>query len=76
MKNKGNRRLQAEQALRRELEEYRKNGCMVCLNGKPSVPEKIISACLREKGSYMRDFVSDEKEQIKKIDFIKIKEKE
>ena len=76
MKNKGNRRLQAEQALRRELEEYRKNGCMVCLNGKLSVPEKIISACLREKGSYMRDFVSDEKEQIKKIDFIKIKEKE
>ena len=76
MKNKGNRRLQAEQALRRELEEYRKNGCMVCLNGKPSVPEKIIYACLREKGSYMRDFVSDEKEQIKKIDFIKIKEKE
>ena len=48
----------------------------MCIRDRPSVPEKIISACLREKGSYMRDFVSDEKEQIKKIDFIKIKEKE
>lgn len=76
MRNKGNKHVYSEQALRRELEEYRRKGCIVCLNGRPSAPEKIISACLREKGSYMRDFVSDETERVEKIDFIKIKEKE
>lgn len=76
MKIKMNRHVQSEQTLRRELEQYRRNGCMICLNGRPSSPEKIISACLRENGSYMRDFVSDETQRVKKIDFIKIKERE
>ncbi|MDD2957082.1 MAG: hypothetical protein PHE06_02895 [Lachnospiraceae bacterium] len=58
-----------------ELKEYEKKGCRLYLNGKPSVPEKIVSACLREKTDYMRDFISDEQERIQKVDFIRVKEK-
>lgn len=76
MRKKGSKRAAQEQTLLQELEQYRKKGCMICLNGRPSRPERIVSACLREDCSYMRDFVSDEKQQVKKIDFIKIKEKE
>ena len=69
-------RIQTEQALIRELEEYRKNGCIICLNGRPSAPERVISACLREESSYMRDFVSDDQSRIRKVDFIEITKNE
>lgn len=76
MRKKGSKHVQEEQALLQELEQYQKNGCIICLNGRASTPERIVAACLREECSYMRDFVSDEKQQVKKIDFIKIQEKE
>lgn len=76
MRKKESKRVAQQQALLQELEQYRKNGCIICLNGRPCRPERIVAACLREDCSYMRDFVSDEKQQVKKIDFIKIKEKE
>lgn len=75
MRKKGSKHIREEQALLQELEQYKENGCLICLNGRPSTPERIVSACLREESSYMRDFFSDEKQRIKKIDFIKIKEK-
>ena len=73
---KENSRIQIKQALIRELEEYRKNGCIICLNGRPCAPERVISACSREESSYMRDFVSDDQKRIRKVDFIDIAEKE
>lgn len=76
MRKRGSKHVQEEQALLQELEQYKEKGCLICLNGRPATPERIVSACLREDCSYMRDFVSDEKQQVKKIDFIKIQEKE
>ena len=76
MRNKESKRVAHEQALLQELVQYRKNGCIICLNGRPCRPERIVAACLREDCSYMRDFVSDEKQQVEKLDFIKIKETE
>ena len=76
MKKREDTRVQKEQALIRELEIYRENGCIICLNGRPSAPQRVISACLREKSSYMRDFVSDDQMRIRKVDFIEITEKE
>lgn len=64
-----------EEALLTELEQYRDNGCQICLNGRPCRPERAAAACVREDCSYMRDFVSDDQERIRKINFIKIKEK-
>lgn len=58
-----------------ELTQYEKNGCRFYLNGRPARPGKIVSACLRENATYMREFVSDEKDHIRGINFIRIKEK-
>lgn len=68
-------RSQEEEDLLKELEQYRDSGCQICLNGKPCRPERVAAACVREDCSYMRDFVSDDQERIRKINFIKIKEK-
>lgn len=74
MKKKENKHVQKEKALWLELEQYEKSGCMICLNGRPSAPKRIVSECLREDGSYMRDFVSDDEQFVKKIDFVRVKE--
>lgn len=76
MKNKEDGKTQTEQALLRELDAYRRRGWTICLNGRPSAPERVLSACLREKSSYMRDFVSDDQRRIRKVDFIEISEDE
>lgn len=75
MRKRERRFTQEEEALLRELEQYEENGCMICLNGRPSMPERVVSACLRENGGYMRDFVSDEEKHIQKINFVRIREK-
>lgn len=75
IRKKESRHTEKEKALFRELEEYEKSGCQMFLNGRPSGPSKIVSACMRERGSYMRDFVGDEEERIKGINFIRIDEK-
>lgn len=75
IRKKESRHTEKEKALFRELVQYEKNGCQIFLNGRPSGPSKIVSACLRERGTYMRDFVSDEKERIKRINFIRVDEK-
>ena len=65
----------AEKSLLEELYAYEKSGCSICLNGRPSPPGEVVNACFRENGKYMRDLVSDENAVIRKIDFIRIKEK-
>lgn len=71
--NKASEQMYAEKAaLLQELNGYQLEGCSICLNGRPVGSRKIASLCLRERGSYMWDFVSDEQDRIQKIDFIKI----
>ena len=61
-------------ALRQELREYCRQGVSLCLDGEPSTPDRIARACrVKEGGSYMRDYVSDEEGAIQQIrfDFVK-----
>ena len=63
-------------ALIQELREYEREGTSLYLEGKRSRPEEIASACmLAEETNYMRDFIGDEDQRIRKINFIRIKEK-
>ena len=65
---------QNHSALRQELRDYRRQGVSLCLDGEPSTPDRIAHACrVEEEGSYMRDYVSDEKGTIRQIrfDFVK-----
>lgn len=65
---------QTRSALRRELHGYYRQGVSLCLDGEPSTPDQIVRACrVEEEGSYMRDYVSDEKGTIRQIrfDFVK-----
>lgn len=63
----------AEHELAQELTAYQKNGCRICLNGKPCSPERIARiVCMRESSTYMRDIISDGSEQIQEINFIRV----
>lgn len=60
--------------LRRELEMYKKKGVSLDLEGCPSSPYEIVKAHLiAETGGYMRDYVQNEKGEIQKIGFDKVK---
>ena len=64
-----------ENALVEELRAYRKDGCELLLEGRPARPERVASNVLRERHDYMRDFVSDEDQRIRKINFIRIRQR-
>ena len=60
----------ALKALIMELEQYRRQGVSLCLNGIPSSPQYIANACLlAEGGGYMRDYKADQEGKIRKVDF-------
>ena len=63
----------AEEALLQELNEYWRNGCEICLNGRPSSPERVAYTCVRD--GYMRDIISDSEQHIREINFIRLKER-
>ena len=67
-------RTPAEVSLLQELNAYRRQGCQICLNGKPVSPEKVVYTCVREKNQYMRDIISDGSQTIQKINFIRVRE--
>ena len=49
------------------------------LNGKPSTPEEIVHACMiEEEGTYMRDYVQNERGKVERLEFdlIKLKKEE
>ncbi len=75
MRKREKKYTEEEERLLQELRQYRESGCSICLNGKPCMPEKVAAVCFRENVSYMRDLVSDEKDHIRKIDFVRIREK-
>lgn len=76
MKKRNRRRTYAgNSSLLQELKDYERSGMELWLNGRPARPEKIVRACsVSEQSGYMRDLISDEKEQVKIIDFISVKE--
>ena len=63
----------AEESLLQELNEYWRNGCEIRLNGRLSSPERVAHTCVRD--GYMRDFISDNEQRIREINFIRLKEK-
>ena len=62
--------------LEKELKSYREQGISLYLNGILSNPKTIAKACqIAENGGYMRDYISDEKGQIARVNFDFVKEK-
>ena len=62
--------------MEKELNLYRSQGISLYLDGEPSSPRTIAKACqIAEGGSYMRDYVEDEKGRIARVDFDYIEEK-
>lgn len=60
--------------LGRELETYQTEGIPLWLNGKPSTPEEIVHACMiEEEGTYMRDYVQNERGKVERLEFDLIK---
>ena len=59
----------------RELQDYERQGTQLYLDERPSAAGEIANACLlAEPSGYMRDFISDEKDCITEIHFIRIPE--
>ncbi|MBU9725468.1 hypothetical protein [Diplocloster modestus] len=58
-----------------ELEGYENGGISVWLDGTVSSPCEIAKACTVEEdcNSYMRDYVTDEKGELKEIRFDRIR---
>ncbi|MDO4321664.1 MAG: hypothetical protein Q4C61_03975 [Lachnospiraceae bacterium] len=62
-------------SLMRELRGYEREGMHLYLDGRPSGANEIANACVfAEHSDYMRDIISDEKDHITEIRFIRISE--
>jgi hypothetical protein len=67
----GNQRFQT---LFAELTDYEKRGVYILINGLPASPMQIVQAhSMREEGVYMRDYVLNDKGDIKELDFQDLK---
>lgn len=61
-------------SLRKELKDYETAGTHLYLDGRPCRAEAIVRACLAaEDPGYMRDFISDDREHITDINFVRIR---
>ena len=58
-----------------ELEGYENGGVTVWLEGTVSTPYEIAKACAveEESNSYMRDYITDERGELKEIRFDRIR---
>ena len=64
------------QTLFTELTDYEKRGIYMLINGLPASPMQIVQAhILREDADYMRDYVLNDKGDIKELGFYDINEK-
>lgn len=60
-------------SLRKELRGYEREGMRLYLDGRPSCADQIADACVfAEDSGYMRDFISDDKDHITEVRFIRI----
>ncbi len=56
-----------------ELEEAEQEGVPLLLDGEPSSPLQIAKACMiREESCYMRDYLGDERGNVREIRFDKV----
>lgn len=70
----GDHQDQNARTLFEELTEFEKKGVYISLNGLPASPMQIVQAhIMREDVSYMRDYVMNEKGDIKGLGFHNIK---
>lgn len=54
-----------------------KNGILLRMNGRPSSPEEIAAAhVVAEHGSYMRDYIPDQKGGVAEVDFCYVTEED
>ncbi len=62
------------QTLFTELKDYEKRGVNMSINGLPASPMQIVQAhIVKEDSAYMRDYVLNEKGDIKELAFNDIK---
>lgn len=60
-------------SLAKELRKYEQEGTQLYLEGRPCESADIVNACIfAEEQNYMRDYISDDSEHIRKINFIKV----
>ena len=60
-------------SIRSELEEYKKLGIRITLEGEISSPCKVADECVfREDSNYMRDYVTDDLGRLIEIGFNKV----
>ena len=58
-----------------ELEQYEDSGISMTLNDYPASPMQIVTAhMVREEPEYMRDYVWDERGQVKAVAFYSLKD--
>lgn len=70
----GDHQDQSAKTLFEELTEFERKGVYISLNGLPASPMQIVQAhIMREDVSYMRDYVMNEKGDIKGLGFHNIK---
>ena len=60
--------------LRAELEELKKQGIELLLDGQPETPKRISRACkVAEEGDYMRDYILNKRGDIQQLNFNYVK---
>ena len=65
---------QVFQDMFRELNQYEKRGVYMAMDGKPASPTQIVNAhMVKEESGYMRDYVLNERGDLKALYFYMIK---
>ena len=65
---------QVFQDMFRELNQYEKRGVYMAMDGKPASPTQIVKALMvQEESGYMRDYVLNERGDLKALYFYMIK---
>lgn len=60
------------QRLKEKLENVRKSGVSLFLEGEPATPETIADKCVCEDAIYMADYVLDEAGRLKELRYDRI----
>lgn len=61
-----------EQRLREKLENVRRSGVSLYLEGKPASPEMIADKCVCENTIYMADYVLDDEGNLKELRYDRV----
>ncbi len=55
------------------LQLYQEAGCTLMLSGRKSYPGNIVKALFREDCIYMPDYIADENDVVRRIEFTRIR---